>query len=88
LSIILGNPVLDKTGIAGLFDIHLEFNPEGTNLTGRGALPLDTAPDADDSARPSLFTALQQQLGLRLESQKVAVTILVIDHVERTPSEN
>jgi uncharacterized protein (TIGR03435 family) len=80
--------VLDKTRVAGTFDIHLEFNPEGTNLTGRGALPLDTARDADDRARPSLFTAVQQQLGLRLESQRVPATILVIDHVERTPSEN
>jgi uncharacterized protein (TIGR03435 family) len=87
LSMVLGNPVLDKTGIAGSFDIHLEFDPEGTNLTGRGALPLDAAPD-DDRAKPSLFTALQQQVGLRLQSEKVPATILVIDRAERMPSEN
>ena len=87
LSMVLGNPVLDQTEIAGSFDIHLEFNPEGTNLTGRGALPLDAAPD-DDRAKPSLLTALQQQVGLRLESEKVPVTIFVIDHVDRMPSEN
>jgi uncharacterized protein (TIGR03435 family) len=87
LSMVLGNPVLDKTGIPGSFDIHLEFNPEGTNLTGRGALPLDGA-TGDDRSKPSIFTALQQQLGLHLESQKVPATILVIDHIERTPSEN
>jgi uncharacterized protein (TIGR03435 family) len=87
LSMVLGNPVLDKTEIAGSFDIHLEFNPEGTNLTGRGVLPLDAAPE-DDRAKPSLFTALQQQAGLRLESAKVPATLLVIDHVERMPSEN
>lgn len=87
LSMALGSPVLDKTEIAGSFDIHLEFNPEGTNLTGRGALPLDAAAD-NDRAKPSLFTALQQQAGLRLESEKVPATILVIDHVERMPSEN
>lgn len=87
LSIVLGNPVLDRTQIAGAFDIHLEFNPEGTNLTGRGPLPLDAAPD-DDRAKPSLVTALQQQVGLRLESERVPAAILVIDHVERMPSEN
>jgi uncharacterized protein (TIGR03435 family) len=88
LAMVLGNPVLDKTGIAGSFDIHLEFNPEGTNLTGRGAAPLDAAGDGEDRARPSLVTALQQQAGLRLESARVPVTILVIDHIERTPAEN
>ena len=87
LSMILGNPVLDKTGIAGSFDIHLEFNPEGTNLTGRSALALDAASD-DDRAKPSLLTALSNQVGLRLESEKVPTTILVIDHLERVPSEN
>jgi len=87
LSMVVGKPVLDKTEIVGSFDIHLEFSPAGMNLTGRGVLPLDAAP-ADDSAKPSLFTALQQQVGLRLESEKVPATILVIDHVERMPSEN
>lgn len=87
LLIVLGDPVLDKTELAGFFDIHLEFNPEGTNLTGRGALPLDAAPD-DNRTKPSLLTALQQQVGLRLESEKIPVTILVIDHVDRMPSQN
>jgi uncharacterized protein (TIGR03435 family) len=88
LSMVLGNPVLDKTGIAGFFDIHLEFNAEGTNLTGRGALPRDAAPDDARAQKPSLFTALNNQAGLRLESEKAPVTILVIDHLERMPSEN
>jgi len=87
LTMVLGSPVLDKTEIPGTFDIHLEFNPEGTNLTGRGPLPLDAAAD-EDRPKPSLFTALQQQAGLKLESQKVPATMLVIDHIERTPSEN
>lgn len=88
LSMVLGNPVRDKTGIAGSFDIHLEFNPEGTNLTGRGAAPLDATPDAENRAKPSLFTALQHQAGLRLEPGKVPVSILVIDHIERAPADN
>jgi len=72
LSIIVGRPVIDKTGLAGTFDIHLEFTPEGTSLTAQNA--------TDD---PSIFTAIQQQLGLRLESQKAPGEVLVIDHVEK-----
>ncbi len=87
LSMVLGAPVLDKTGIPGSFDIHLDFIPEGSNLTGRGPLPLDAA-TGDDASKPSLFTALQQQIGLRLESEKLPATILVSDHIERTPREN
>jgi len=89
LSIILDAPVIDKTVTAGLYDIHIEFSPEGTNLSGRGARPLATPLDADnpDRDKPSIFTALQQQLGLRLESARVPTRILVIDHVEE-PTEN
>lgn len=67
----LGRIVLDKTGLRGVYDWMLEWNPD---LTG-------------DSSRPSLFTALQGQLGLRLEAQKGQIETLVIDSVER-PSEN
>ena len=87
LATVLGVPVFDKTGISGRFDIHLEFNPEGTNLTGSGALPPDAVPD-DNRRRPSLLTAIQQQVGLRLESGKVLASVLVIDHVEPMPPEN
>ncbi len=65
--------VVDKTGFTEKFDLHLEFAPGDS--TG--------APDA----APSIFTALQQQLGLRLESSKQAVEVLVIEHVEKA-SEN
>ncbi len=66
-----GLPVIDKTGIAGSYDIKLDF-----------------APDLEaDSSLPSLFTALQETLGLKLESQKVPVEMLVIDHVDRVPTE-
>lgn len=89
LYMVLGAPVIDKTGATGVYDIHLEFNTEGTNITGRGARPLDTTPDADnpDTGKPSIFAALQQQLGLRLESAKVPTKVLIIDRVER-PTEN
>jgi uncharacterized protein (TIGR03435 family) len=67
-----GRPVSNATGIEGRFDITLDYAPEG----------------ATDSALPSIFTALQEQLGLRLMPQKVPVEIVVIDHVERVPTEN
>jgi uncharacterized protein (TIGR03435 family) len=60
-------------------------------MTGaRGGDPkdaLDPAPAGDDSP-PSIFTALQEQLGLKLEARKGPVDLLVIDHVEKTPSKN
>ena len=67
----LGRIVLDKTGLRGVYDWMLEWNPDLTV----------------DSNRPSLSTALQGQLGLRLEAQKGQMETLVIDSVER-PSEN
>ena len=68
----LGTPVVNKTGIEGTFDIDLRFAPESSA----------------DSSRPSIFTAVQEQLGLKLESQKVPLEMLVIDHCERVPTEN
>jgi uncharacterized protein (TIGR03435 family) len=65
-------PVVDKTGIAGTYDISPYYAPDG----------------ATDTALPSIFTVVPEQLGLRLEPQKVPVEMLVIDHVERIPAEN
>ena len=71
---VLGRPVLDRTGFAGSFKVRLDFAP--------------VAPGSDtDSTKPSIFVALEEQLGLRLEAQKGTEKVLVIDHVER-PSEN
>ena len=67
-----GRPVVDKTGLAGSYDIKVDFAPEGST----------------DSALPSIFTALEETLGLRLEAAKVPVAFVVIDRVERVPVEN
>jgi len=91
LSQYLGRTVLNRTGLKGDYDLSLQWTPdedEGAMLKG----PEDSKPGADnasppDSIGPSIFTAIQEQLGLKLESQKAPVQILVIDHVER-PSEN
>jgi uncharacterized protein (TIGR03435 family) len=84
-----GRPVLDKTGLTGPYEIHLEFTPDNPlpGPGGRGGLDDFSPAPAADAAGPSLFTALQEQLGLRLEAGKGQTEILVIDHVER-PSEN
>jgi uncharacterized protein (TIGR03435 family) len=88
-----GHPVINGTGITGLFDIHLEFSSE-ENAPGppdivRPPANTDGGSTSGDSARtfPSIFDALQQQLGLKLEPAKAPRELLVIDHVER-PSEN
>jgi uncharacterized protein (TIGR03435 family) len=75
--------VVDKTGLGGVFDLSLTYAPF---IPGVGAP--EGSQDANDSSLPSsIFTALQEQLGLRLVPQKGPVEILVIDHIER-PSEN
>ena len=84
ISGMLDRKVIDKTGIAGQFDFHLEFAPDETTrgYSGRGA-----APDAAGPEGPSIFTALQEKFGLKLSPDKGPVDFLVIDHVEK-PSEN
>ena len=70
LANILGSPVVDKTGLAGTYDFTLQWaNPNALN--------------GPDSAFPSLVTAVQEQLGLRLESQKGPGEVLVVDHAEK-----
>ncbi len=88
LANLLGRPVIDKTGFKGTFDVKLDFSPEGTRMGGRGGFgpPPGTTPDADN-AQPSIFTAIQDQFGLKLESQKGPGEILVIDNAEKA-SEN
>jgi uncharacterized protein (TIGR03435 family) len=90
LSMQLGRIVLDKTGLKGNYEFTLKWTPdEGQSQMFRGAgdgQPRDAAPPPDGSG-PTIFTALQEQLGLKLESQKGPVDTLVIDHVDR-PSEN
>jgi uncharacterized protein (TIGR03435 family) len=74
--------VVDKTGLTGYYTIELKWNP---NPLSASAGPI-SSPNADD-ALPDLPTALQDQLGLKLESTKAPVDVIVIDHVEK-PSEN
>ncbi|MGO9256995.1 MAG: TIGR03435 family protein [Bryobacteraceae bacterium] len=84
LSSIVERTVIDKTGLTGRFDIRLEYAPESPSAAAPDD-PDKLAPLADTA--PSIFAAVQQQLGLKLESTKGPVEVLVIDHVGR-PSEN
>lgn len=80
LAPLLDRPVIDNTGLAGKFDFHLEFFVD-ESTPGLRLSPSDVPPAA------SIFTAIQEQLGLKLESAKGPGEFLVIDSVER-PSEN
>jgi bla regulator protein BlaR1 len=80
LGLVLKRKVIDKTGSVGKFDVSLRWTPDGVS-TGNPAVP------ATDNGGPSIFTALQEQVGLRLDSTKGPVEVLVIDHLEK-PSEN
>jgi uncharacterized protein (TIGR03435 family) len=87
LGTVVERPVIDKTGITGRFDIRLKFSSEGTGLAAdRIARGLAPAP-ADPTDPPSIFVALQEELGLRIEAGRGPVETLVIDHIEE-PSEN
>ena len=83
--VVLDKPVVDKTGLAGEFDITLKWTPDETQFASMGVhvpTPVD-----NPNAPPELFTAIQEQLGLKLEVRKTMTKVLVIDHVER-PTEN
>lgn len=87
----VGRPILDKTGLKGNYDFTLQWTPVDPTQMFNGAGNSSQAPPANapppDSSGPSIFAALQEQLGLKLESRKALAEILVIDHIER-PSEN
>lgn len=67
-------PLVDHTGLTGRYDFYLRFNPDETNTF-------------DPNAPPGIFTAAQEQLGLRFQPTKAPVDVLIIDHVEK-PTEN
>jgi uncharacterized protein (TIGR03435 family) len=86
-SAVLDRPVIDQTGLRGRFDFHLQWTPDETQsapFRGPGEPP---KPPAGTDTLPDLFTAIQEQLGLKLESTKAEIDVLVIDKVEK-PSEN
>ena len=88
LAIVMGRTVIDQTGYRQPFDATLDFaGGPGTEGLPAPKDPMNPPPVSADTANPSIFTALQEQLGLKIDTGKGPVDVLVIDHVER-PSVN
>jgi uncharacterized protein (TIGR03435 family) len=76
----VGRPVVDRTGLTGLFDIHIEYSPDSPNPQ----MPENLAPPARAvNEQPRIFEAIEKQLGLKLTSGRAPLDYIVIDHVER-----
>ena len=90
---MLNKPVVDKTGLADRYDIHVEYTPDRSVMPppppGAG-LEAGRASSADNASEPgsNLASAIEQQLGLRLVSNKAKLDVVVVDKAERTPTEN
>ncbi len=94
---LTSRPVTDATGLKGKYDFTLTFSPEGINgpmgplpppppLAGVNGAPGASAPETE--SLPDIFAAVQSQLGLKLDPKKGPVEMIVIDHIEKTPTEN
>jgi uncharacterized protein (TIGR03435 family) len=83
--VVMDKPVVDKTGLAGEYDITLKWTPDWSQFASMGVhVP---PPEDNPNAPPGLFTAIEEQLGLRLVAQKIPAEVFVIDQAER-PTEN
>jgi uncharacterized protein (TIGR03435 family) len=94
LGMTLGRPVVDKTRLTRAYDVTLDFSPEhmgpgpkGPSPGEGGGNPADAPRDSNDSG-PGILRALQEQLGLKLESRKGPVDLLIVDSVEEMPVGN
>lgn len=84
LSQFAGRPINDKTTLTGLFDFALTFTPEpGLGNGPFGPPPSGAPPIAADPGAPNLFTAVQEQLGLKMDAVRTPVDVVVVDRVER-----
>jgi uncharacterized protein (TIGR03435 family) len=87
LSAQLQRPVDDKTEVTGVFDFTLTWTPDDAPPGQQAAVGGgESIQDRRDG--PSVFAALQEQLGLKLETRKVPTQMLIVDHAEKTPIEN
>jgi len=82
---VMDRPVIDQTGLAGRYDFTLNWTPDDSQFGGMGA---KVPPPTDNTnPPPNLYTAIQEQIGLKLDATKAPTDVMVIDHVEK-PSEN
>ncbi len=85
-SAVLDRPVIDQTELSGRYDFTLVWTPDDSQFAGMGVKIPPPAAD-DGKAPPNLYTAIQEQIGLKLDATKAPADVMVIDHVEK-PSEN
>jgi len=88
LTDLLGRPVIDKTGFTGEFDLQLQFALDDSlaisrSLTAVPGQPEGAAQASDPPGLPSIFSALREQLGLRVDSAKGPAEVIVIDSLQR-----
>ena len=83
---VMDRPVVDQTGLAGRYDFRLKWTPDQSEFGAARATGI-VPPATDDPNAPGLYTAIQEQLGLKLEAVKAPDDVIVIDHVEK-PSAN
>jgi uncharacterized protein (TIGR03435 family) len=84
---VMDRPVVDQTGLTDRYDFQLKWTPDDSQFTQWGANPVVPSTNDNPNAPPNLYTAIQQQLGLKIEPAKAPDAVLVIDHVEK-PSPN
>jgi uncharacterized protein (TIGR03435 family) len=77
---VLDRPVVDQTGITGRYDFTLTWTPDESQFRGLG---VRVPPPPENATAPSLFTAMQEQLGLRLDATRAPAEVLIIDRVEK-----
>ena len=89
LTAACGRPVFDATGLTGKYDFTLEFIPDSVRAAS-GPPPGDGVPAATlpEDSGPTVYSAVQDQLGLKLEARKMPVEVLVIDRIEKVPVGN
>ncbi|MEO8368141.1 MAG: TIGR03435 family protein [Candidatus Solibacter sp.] len=85
---LTGQPVIDSTGLKGKYDFIWTFSSDSVGERAPAAPPDDDSVAPAGEAGLTIFAALQKQLGLRLEPQKITIDAFVIDHAEKTPVEN
>jgi uncharacterized protein (TIGR03435 family) len=83
LSQRLGRPVIDKTALTGRYDFELTYTPDPGQMPAGGQPLPPGAPPLPDPNGPSIFAALEEQLGLKLQSTKGPVRVLIVDHAEK-----
>ncbi len=92
---LLRRPVIDKTGLTGRYDFTLEFTPDLTGFPilppppgAPGGAPTASSPASASDPGSNINAAVEKQLGLKLTSTKGKVDVIVVDHAEKTPTEN